>query len=161
CADRHDGWQLSVRRADADDRRSFRREDARPRGQGGSERPVARPRRHRSHAVGRHQARDPESHAAVPVRTVIEQTALRRHAQGDRFQGMSWGEAYQRSLEDPAGFWEAAAADIDWFVPPKQILDDSRSPFTRWFTDGELNTSYNALDRHPADRVALIYDSPV
>mgnify|MGYP003508523159 CR=1 FL=1 len=45
------------------------------------------------------------------------------------------------------------------------MLDDSRAPFFRWFAGGELNTCYNALDRHVAggraDQVALIYDSPV
>ena len=45
------------------------------------------------------------------------------------------------------------------------MLDDSRKPFYRWFTGGELNTCYNALDRHVengrAEQTALIYDSPV
>lgn len=45
------------------------------------------------------------------------------------------------------------------------MLDDSRAPFYRWFVGGELNTCYNALDRHVAggraDQAALIYDSPV
>jgi propionyl-CoA synthetase len=45
------------------------------------------------------------------------------------------------------------------------ILDSSNPPFYRWFSDGELNTCYNALDRHVrdgrGDQAALIYDSPV
>ena len=45
------------------------------------------------------------------------------------------------------------------------MLDDSSRPFYRWFQGGELNTCYNALDRHVdggrADQLALIYDSPV
>jgi len=77
----------------------------------------------------------------------------------------SYDETYRRSLEDPEGFWGEAAAAIDWTKAPETVLDDSRSPFTRWFPDGELNTSYNALDRHveagDGDRTALIYDSPV
>ena len=77
----------------------------------------------------------------------------------------SYDETYRRSLDDPDGFWGDAAAAIDWTKAPETILDDSRSPFTRWFPDGELNTSYNALDRHVeagnGDRPALIYDSPV
>ena len=45
------------------------------------------------------------------------------------------------------------------------ILDSSNPPFYRWFSDGELNTCFNALDRHVrdgrGDQAALIYDSPV
>ena len=54
---------------------------------------------------------------------------------------------------------------IDWYREPDAVLDRSRAPFYRWFGGGELNTCYNALDRHVdggrADQVALIYDSPV
>ena len=45
------------------------------------------------------------------------------------------------------------------------MLDDSRAPFYRWFPGGQVNSCYNALDRHVeqgrADQAALIYDSPV
>jgi propionyl-CoA synthetase len=72
---------------------------------------------------------------------------------------------YARSLRDPEDFWRAAAQAIDWVTPPTQILDRSAAPIYRWFPGAQLNTSYNALDRHVergrADQVALIYDSPV
>jgi propionyl-CoA synthetase len=72
---------------------------------------------------------------------------------------------YNRSIEDPHGFWAEAARGVDWQRAPTQVLDSSRAPFHRWFPDGELNTCENALDRHVAagngDRTALIYDSPV
>jgi len=72
---------------------------------------------------------------------------------------------HRRSLADPIGFWGEAAAEIDWFKPWDKVLDDSRAPFYRWFVGGELNTCFNALDRHVArgraDQAALIYDSPV
>jgi propionyl-CoA synthetase len=77
--------------------------------------------------------------------------------------GVSYQETYERSLNDPAGFWAEAAEDIDWFDRWDTVLDESRPPFYRWFSGGSLNTSYNALDRHVdrgrADQVALIYDS--
>ncbi|MET7934142.1 propionyl-CoA synthetase [Streptomyces sp. NPDC005322] len=77
----------------------------------------------------------------------------------------AYDETYHRSLEDPEGFWLDAAAALDWTRPPTRALDDSRAPLLRWFPDGELNTAYNALDRHVeaglGDRTALIYDSPV
>ena len=41
-----------------------------------------------------------------------------------------------------------AAEEIDWVEPWERVLDDSRAPFYRWFAGGELNTCYNALDRH-------------
>ncbi|MGH7716355.1 MAG: AMP-binding protein, partial [Vulcanimicrobiaceae bacterium] len=41
----------------------------------------------------------------------------------------------------------------------------SHAPFYRWFTGGELNTCYNAVDRHVengrGEQAALIYDSPI
>jgi len=74
-------------------------------------------------------------------------------------------EVFQRSIEDPAGFWGEAAEAIDWYKKWDKVLDDSNKPFYRWFAGGELNTCYNALDRHVergrADQTALIYDSPV
>jgi propionyl-CoA synthetase len=78
---------------------------------------------------------------------------------------MSYKEIYARSMEDPEGFWGDAAADIDWYKPWDKVLDDSNKPFYRWFAGGELNTCYNAVDRHVengrADQLALIHDSPV
>ena len=56
--------------------------------------------------------------------------------------------AYRRSLEDPAGFWGDAAADIRWFKTWDKVLDDSKAPFYRWFTGGQVNTCFNAVDRH-------------
>ena len=74
-------------------------------------------------------------------------------------------EMYRQSLEDPNGFWAEAAEGIDWHRRWDQVLDDSNQPFYRWFRGGELNTCYNALDRHVekgrAGQLALIYDSPV
>ncbi len=76
-----------------------------------------------------------------------------------------YAESYQRSLEDPEGFWLEAARAIDWTRPSTRALDASNAPFYRWFPDGELNTAFNALDRHVRDgrgeRTALIWDSPV
>ena len=76
-----------------------------------------------------------------------------------------YAEEFRRSLDDPEGFWRAAAGAIDWVTPPTRILDDAAPPMYRWFPDAELNTCHNALDRHVeggrAEQVALIYDSPV
>ncbi|WP_040158534.1 propionyl-CoA synthetase [Mobilicoccus massiliensis] len=72
---------------------------------------------------------------------------------------------HDRSSSDPAAFWAEAAQGVDWIRRPKTGLDDSRPPFYRWFSDGTMNTCYNALDRHVVngrgDQAALIYESPV
>ncbi len=72
---------------------------------------------------------------------------------------------YDRSLQDPDGFWAEAAEDVHWTKRWDKVLDDSDKPFYRWFTGGELNTCYNALDVHIENgrgaQAALIYDSAV
>jgi propionyl-CoA synthetase len=74
-------------------------------------------------------------------------------------------DTYRRSLEEREAFWADAAGAIDWDEPWERVLDDSRTPFYRWFAGGRMNTCHNALDRHVeggrADQPALIYDSPV
>ncbi len=73
--------------------------------------------------------------------------------------------AFDRSINDPDGFWGEAAEAIHWYKRWDKVLDDSNKPFYRWFTGATTNTCYNALDRHVeaghGDRLALIYDSPV
>ncbi|ASR04384.1 propionyl-CoA synthetase [Gordonia rubripertincta] len=74
-----------------------------------------------------------------------------------------YSEAFTQAVDDREGFWLEAAKAVDWTTEPSRALDDSAAPFYRWFPGGELNTSYNALDRHVAagqgDRTALIWDS--
>ncbi len=76
-----------------------------------------------------------------------------------------YDHAYRQSIEQPESFWAEAARDIHWHKPWDKVLDDSREPFYRWFAGGEVNTCYNAVDRHVAagrgGQAALIYDSPV
>lgn len=53
---------------------------------------------------------------------------------------------------DTVGFWMRNALErITWFKEPTLDVDDSNAPFYKWFADGELNLSYNCLDRHLAD----------
>ncbi|MCU7816278.1 MAG: propionyl-CoA synthetase [Candidatus Thiodiazotropha sp. (ex Rostrolucina anterorostrata)] len=76
-----------------------------------------------------------------------------------------YAEIYQHSLDDPEDFWASVAKDLHWHKTWDQVLDETSKPSPRWFTGGQLNTCYNALDRHveagQGDRLALIYDSPV
>ncbi len=55
---------------------------------------------------------------------------------------------WEESTKNPQEFWAEKAKAIDWFKAPTQVLDDSNPPFFKWYADGELNISYNALDRH-------------
>jgi propionyl-CoA synthetase len=77
----------------------------------------------------------------------------------------SYDDVHARSLRDPEGYWGDVAGQITWIKKFDRVLDGSRAPFYRWFTGGELNTCYNALDRHVengrGEQTALIYDSPI
>ena len=57
---------------------------------------------------------------------------------------------YQRSIDDPAGFWGEQAQRIEWQTPYSAVLDDSRLPFAKWFVGGRTNLCHNAIDRHLA-----------
>jgi len=65
--------------------------------------------------------------------------------------------------KDYTGFWaDLARKHLLWKKPFTQVLDDSKPPFFRWFTDGTLNASYNCLDRHlqsQPDKTAVIFEA--
>lgn len=75
---------------------------------------------------------------------------------------------YKQSIESPDAFWKEQSNILDWFKAPTKIKNTSfaRDNLTiKWFEDGELNVSYNCLDRHlatKADQTAIIWegDSP-
>ncbi|MBK9662487.1 MAG: acetate--CoA ligase [Nitrosomonas sp.] len=64
---------------------------------------------------------------------------------------------------DHQGFWANQAKKlIVWHKLFSEVLNDKTPPFYQWFRDGELNVSYNCLDRHLAtqgDKVAIIFES--
>jgi len=78
---------------------------------------------------------------------------------------MSYQEAYNYATSNPKDFWKEQADRLPWFKKPADIVDTSEQPTGRWFSDGEMNTCYMALDHHVAngraDQVAIHYDSPV
>ena len=78
--------------------------------------------------------------------------------------GMETYRALCREAEaDYAGFWaKLARQHLDWHKPFSRSLDESHAPFYKWFEDGELNVSYNCIDRHLAtrgDQTALIFEA--
>ena len=72
-------------------------------------------------------------------------------------------QTYERWQRDPEAFWAQAAEKIDFYKLWDEVLDRSEAPFFRWFKGGEVNTCFNAVDRHVesgrAEQPALIYDS--
>ena len=64
---------------------------------------------------------------------------------------MSYQEAYNYATSDPKGFWKEQADRLPWFKKPTNIVDTSEQPTGRWFSDGEMNTCYMALDHHVAN----------
>ena len=72
-------------------------------------------------------------------------------------------DMYQRSIDDPEGFWGEEGKRIDWIKPYTQVKDVSfdGDVHIKWFHDGTLNASVNCLDRHLAtrgDQVAIIWE---
>ncbi|MDX2343733.1 MAG: acetate--CoA ligase [Acidimicrobiia bacterium] len=62
-------------------------------------------------------------------------------------------EVYDEADADYLAFWKKQALErVTWFKEPTVVLDDSNPPFFKWFSDGELNVSYNCLDRHLEDK---------
>ena len=78
---------------------------------------------------------------------------------------MSYKKVYNSWKNDPEAFWMTAADAIDWVTKPSKALFADRAPFYEWFSDSEVNTCHNAVDRHVlngrGDQKAIIYDSPM
>ena len=68
------------------------------------------------------------------------------------------------AASDYAGFWAKLAREtLAWHKPFGKSLDESNAPFYKWFEDGQLNVSYNCLDRNlengNANKIAIIFES--
>src|SRR5476649_951056 len=88
--------------------------------------------------------------------------ALAKHA---AISGMAAYQALCAEAEsDFEGFWaRLARQELLWSKPFTKVLDESNAPFFKWFYDGELNASYNCLERNlengNADKVAIIFEA--
>ncbi len=90
---------------------------------------------------------------------IVEKAAIKTW---DEFQKM-----WEASIENPDAFWiEQATKELTWFKAPTKSLEyvwdtENRQIEHTWFKDGELNVSYNCLDRHMGtareNKVALIF----
>jgi acetyl-CoA synthetase len=68
---------------------------------------------------------------------------------------------YKQAAEQPAEFWGKIAQELHWFKQWDKVLEWNL-PFSQWFLGGELNISYNCLDRHVAswrkNKAAIIWE---
>jgi acetyl-CoA synthetase len=68
---------------------------------------------------------------------------------------------YKRSVEDPEGFWSEVAGELHWFEKWNKVLEWDE-PFAKWFVGGQINISYNCLDRHLStwrkNKAAIIWE---
>ncbi len=70
---------------------------------------------------------------------------------------------YQRSIDDPEGFWAEVAEQLDWYKKwDKVLVEDFKNGKHEWFVGGKLNVCYNCLDRHlktwRKNKAALIWE---
>src|SRR5258706_5592553 len=80
---------------------------------------------------------------------------------------VSGAAAYQALCDeangDFEGFWGRLGKEhVLWHKPFTKVLDESNAPFFKWFHDGELNASYNCLDRHlktQGHKTAIIFEA--
>jgi acetyl-CoA synthetase len=86
--------------------------------------------------------------------------AAKAHINADLYQTM-----YQRSVEDPEGFWaEQAEQFVTWSRKWDKVMDYSYNVedlHVQWFQGGQLNVSSNCLDRHletRGDQIAIIWE---
>ena len=96
-----------------------------------------------------------ENRVFEPAQEFVEQANI---------SGMAAYQALcQEAEEDYEGFWARQARDnLIWQKPFTNVLDQSDAPFFKWFDDGELNVSYNCLDRHlntQPNKIAIIFEA--
>ncbi|XP_072257311.1 acyl-CoA synthetase short-chain family member 3, mitochondrial [Pyxicephalus adspersus] len=98
-------------------------------------------------------------------RTEPVSLTLCKHLASRSYSSANYDRVFQDSVQEPEKVWGSAACNITWFKPWSKLLDNSNPPFPKWFSGGELNICYNAVDRHiengRGDQIAIIHDSPV
>jgi acetyl-CoA synthetase len=88
---------------------------------------------------------------------------LKGFAKSARIRSLAqYRKLYKESIRSPEVFWgKQAKSELVWFKPWKKVLE-WKEPFARWFVGGQLNVSYNCLDRHlgtpVANKAALIWE---
>ena len=73
---------------------------------------------------------------------------------------------YQRSVDDPEGFWAEMAEQLHWYKKWDRVLvEDFKEAKHQWFVGGKLNVSYNCLDRHlktwRKNKAAIVWEGDI
>jgi Acetyl-coenzyme A synthetase N-terminus len=83
---------------------------------------------------------------------MVEATDSKYITYGERscndFKNPKLEAIYKSSIEDKPGFFAKLAENVHWHKKFTKVLDDSDQYMHRWFPDGEINITYNCLDRH-------------
>lgn len=96
------------------------------------------------------------SQSIYPVPAHIKNAAL---VDNDNYNTL-----YKQSIDDPESFWSEHGKRLDWSTPYTKVKNtsfDKGHINIKWYEDGELNASYNCIDRHlatKADKTALIWE---
>ena len=81
----------------------------------------------------------------------------------EEIPGTTYRATFNQAAEDPAAFWLEQAATLDWHTAPTHGLDYDGTSSWKWFPDGQLNITYQALDRWVqsgrGDQPAVLWDS--
>jgi acetyl-CoA synthetase len=102
------------------------------------------------------------------IESVLKETRVfSPSAEFTRQANVSGMAAYQTlcdaAAQDYEGFWGKLAREtLLWNKPFSRTLDQSNAPFYKWFEDGELNVSYNCLDKHLStqpEKTAIIFEA--
>jgi len=101
------------------------------------------------------------------IESILHEDRVFKPTEAFKKQANITEEKYQqlkkKASEDYEGFWcDLAKEKLSWSKDFTVGLDDSNPPFYKWFSDGELNASYNCIDRHLAekeDKLAIIFEA--
>lgn len=82
-----------------------------------------------------------EKRVFKPSKELSQQAYIKSMAQ--------YHKMYQKSIDDPEGFWGEMAEQLDWFKKwDKVLVQDFSDAKHEWFVGGKINVSYNCVDRH-------------
>lgn len=90
--------------------------------------------------------------------------AITSHGESNGITFSDFSTTYAASIQNPSAFWlEQALEKLDWFIKPTVGLEgDFDAGDVRWFSNGQLNVCYNAIDRHvqngKANEIAMVWE---
>jgi acetyl-CoA synthetase len=99
-----------------------------------------------------------EKRVFKPSKELSQQAYIKSMAQ--------YKKIYQKSIDDPAGFWGELAEQLDWYKKwDKVLVEDFANAKHEWFVGGKLNVSYNCIDRHlktaRKNKAAIIWEGDI